>query len=99
MILRPHGIILVSGPTGSGKTTTLYSCLSRINTVDRNILTIEDPVEYQLKEISQVAVNAKIDLTFANELRSFLLHAPDVIMLGEIRYSPTAEFAISGSSL
>lgn len=97
MILRPHGIILVSGPTGSGKTTTLYSCLSRINTVDRNILTIEDPVEYQLEGISQVAVNTKIDLTFANGLRSFLRHDPDVIMLGEIRDGETAEIAIQAS--
>lgn len=97
MILQPHGIILVSGPTGSGKTTTLYSCLSRINTVDRNILTIEDPVEYQLEGISQVAVNTKIDLTFANGLRSFLRHDPDVIMLGEIRDGETAEIAIQAS--
>lgn len=97
MITRPYGIILVSGPTGSGKTTTLYSCLARINTVDRNILTIEDPVEYQLEGISQVAVNAKIDLTFANGLRSFLRHDPDVIMLGEIRDGETAEIAIQAS--
>ncbi len=97
MIHRPHGIILVSGPTGSGKSTTLYSCLSKINTVDRNILTIEDPVEYQLEGISQVAVNAKIDLTFANGLRSFLRHDPDVIMLGEIRDGETAEIAIQAS--
>lgn len=97
MIVRPYGIILVSGPTGSGKTTTLYSCLSKINTVDRNILTIEDPVEYQLEGISQVAVNAKIDLTFANGLRSFLRHDPDVIMLGEIRDGETAEIAIQAS--
>lgn len=97
MITRPYGIILVSGPTGSGKTTTLYSCLARINTVDKNILTIEDPVEYQLEGISQVAVNAKIDLTFASGLRSFLRHDPDVIMLGEIRDSETAEIAIQAS--
>lgn len=97
MITRPYGIILVSGPTGSGKTTTLYSCLSRINTPDRNILTIEDPVEYQLEGISQVAVNTKIDLTFANGLRSFLRHDPDVIMLGEIRDGETAEIAIQAS--
>lgn len=97
MILRPYGIILVSGPTGSGKTTTLYSCLSKINTVDRNILTIEDPVEYQLNGISQIAVNHKIDLTFASGLRSFLRHDPDVIMVGEIRDGETAEIAIQAS--
>ncbi|HEY0715019.1 MAG TPA: ATPase, T2SS/T4P/T4SS family, partial [Polyangia bacterium] len=84
LIHRPHGILLVTGPTGSGKTTTLYACLSRINSPDLNILTIEDPVEYQLDGISQVAVNDKIDLTFATGLRSFLRHDPDVIMVGEI---------------
>jgi general secretion pathway protein E len=97
LIHRPYGIILVTGPTGSGKTTTLYSCLSRINTADRNILTIEDPVEYQLEGISQVAVQKKIDLTFANGLRSFLRHDPDVIMVGEIRDGETAEIAIQAS--
>lgn len=97
MITRPYGIVLVSGPTGSGKTTTLYSCLAKINTVDRNIMTIEDPVEYQLEGISQVAVNPKIELTFANGLRSFLRHDPDVIMLGEIRDGETAEIAIQAS--
>ena len=85
LITRPHGILLVTGPTGSGKTTTLYACLAKINSPDLNILTIEDPVEYQLDGISQVAVNEKIDLTFANGLRSFLRHDPDVIMVGEIR--------------
>jgi len=74
LILSPHGIILVTGPTGSGKTTTLYSALSKINTPDKNILTVEDPVEYQLKGISQMQVNAKIDLTFARGLRSYLRH-------------------------
>jgi general secretion pathway protein E len=97
LIHRPHGILLVTGPTGSGKTTTLYACLSRINAPDLNILTIEDPVEYQLEGISQVAVNEKIDLTFANGLRSFLRHDPDVIMVGEIRDLPTAEIAIQAS--
>lgn len=97
MITRPYGIVLVSGPTGSGKTTTLYSCLSKINTVDRNIMTIEDPVEYQLEGISQVAVNPKIELTFASGLRSFLRHDPDVIMVGEIRDGETAEIAIQAS--
>jgi general secretion pathway protein E len=97
LIHRPHGILLVTGPTGSGKTTTLYAALSRINAPDLNILTIEDPVEYQLDGISQVAVNDKIDLTFATGLRSFLRHDPDVIMVGEIRDLPTAEIAIQAS--
>jgi general secretion pathway protein E len=97
LIHRPHGILLVTGPTGSGKTTTLYACLSKINSPDLNILTIEDPVEYQLDGISQVAVNDKIDLTFATGLRSFLRHDPDVIMVGEIRDLPTAEIAIQAS--
>ena len=97
LIHRPHGILLVTGPTGSGKTTTLYACLSRINSPDLNILTIEDPVEYQLEGISQVAVNEKIDLTFATGLRSFLRHDPDVIMVGEIRDLPTSEIAIQAS--
>ena len=97
LVLRPHGILLVTGPTGSGKTTTLYSCLSRINHPDKNILTVEDPVEYQLEGISQLPVNSKIDLTFANGLRSFLRHDPDVIMVGEIRDQETAEIAIQAS--
>jgi len=97
LIERPHGIVLVTGPTGSGKTTTLYACLSKINAPDLNILTIEDPVEYQLDGISQVAVNDKIDLTFAAGLRSFLRHDPDVIMVGEIRDLSTAEIAIQAS--
>ncbi len=96
-IHRPHGIFLVTGPTGSGKTTTLYSALSEINTPDLNILTIEDPIEYQLAGISQVQVNSKIELTFANGLRSFLRHDPDVIMVGEIRDVETAEIAIQAS--
>lgn len=97
LIHCPHGIILVTGPTGSGKTTTLYACLSKINTPDRNILTVEDPVEYQLQGISQVQVNPKIELTFASGLRSFLRHDPDVIMVGEIRDLETAEIAIQAS--
>ncbi|NVB36712.1 Flp pilus assembly complex ATPase component TadA [Pseudenhygromyxa sp. WMMC2535] len=96
-INRPHGIFLVTGPTGSGKTTTLYSALSEINTPDLNILTVEDPVEFQLQGISQVQVNAKINLTFAAGLRSFLRHDPDVIMVGEIRDRETAEIAIQAS--
>ncbi|MBN1946132.1 MAG: type II secretion system ATPase GspE [Bradymonadales bacterium] len=97
IIRKPHGILLVTGPTGSGKTTTLYACLSIINSPDKNILTIEDPVEYQLKGISQTPVNPKIDLTFASGLRSFLRHDPDVIMVGEIRDVETAEIAIQAS--
>ncbi len=97
IIKRPHGIMLVTGPTGSGKTTTLYACLSEINSPDLNILTVEDPVEYQLEGISQTQVQSKIDLTFANGLRSFLRHDPDVIMVGEIRDAETAEIAITAS--
>jgi general secretion pathway protein E len=97
LIKKPHGIMLVTGPTGSGKTTTLYACLAKINSPDLNILTIEDPVEYQLDGISQTAVNEKIDLTFAAGLRSFLRHDPDVIMVGEIRDRETAEIAIQAS--
>jgi general secretion pathway protein E len=97
LIHKPHGILLVTGPTGSGKTTTLYACLAKINSPDLNILTIEDPVEYQLDGISQTAVNEKISLTFAAGLRSFLRHDPDVIMVGEIRDRETAEIAIQAS--
>ena len=89
--------MLVTGPTGSGKTTTLYACLSEINSPDINILTVEDPVEYQLEGISQTQVNSKIDLTFASGLRSFLRQDPDVIMVGEIRDRETAEIAITAS--
>jgi general secretion pathway protein E len=97
IIARPHGILLVTGPTGSGKTTTLYACISEINSPDINILTVEDPVEYQLEGISQTQVNSKIDLTFATGLRSFLRQDPDVIMVGEIRDKETAEVAITAS--
>ena len=97
VIRRSHGIVLVTGPTGSGKTTTLYGALSRINTPDLNILTVEDPVEYQLQGISQMAINPKIGLTFATGLRSFLRQDPDVIMVGEIRDRETAEIAIQAS--
>jgi general secretion pathway protein E len=97
IIHRPHGILLVTGPTGSGKTTTLYSAISQINTPDKNILTIEDPVEYQIEGVSQTQVNPKIELTFANGLRSFLRHDPDVILVGEIRDHETAEIAIQAS--
>lgn len=97
LIRLPHGIIFVSGPTGSGKTTTLYSALSEINQPDKNILTVEDPVEYQLSGISQMQVNPKINLTFASGLRSYLRHDPDIIMVGEIRDKETAEIAIQAS--
>lgn len=94
IIEKPHGIILVCGPTGSGKTTTLYSLLNILNNVDKNILTIEDPVEYNFKGINQMQVNTKIGFTFANGLRSILRQDPDIIMVGEIRDSETAEIAV-----
>jgi general secretion pathway protein E len=97
LITKSHGIILVTGPTGSGKTSTLYGCLAKINNPNLNILTIEDPVEYQLKGIGQVQVNAKIGLSFAGGLRSFLRQDPDVIMVGEIRDKETAEIAVQAS--
>ena len=97
LINKSHGIILVTGPTGSGKTSTLYACLAKINSPDLNILTIEDPVEYQLKGVGQVQVQPKINLSFANGLRSFLRQDPDVIMVGEIRDRETAELAIQAS--
>ena len=97
LVLLPHGIILVTGPTGSGKTTTLYAALSTINSVDKKIVTVEDPIEYQLAGILQIGVQPKIDLSFANGLRSILRHDPDVIMIGEIRDTETAEIAIQAS--
>jgi general secretion pathway protein E len=97
LITRPNGIILVTGPTGSGKTTTLYACLSRINKTDKNIVTIEDPVEIQLKGVGQIEVNPKIGLTFAKGLRSILRQDPNVILIGEIRDLETAEIAIQAS--
>jgi len=93
----PYGIILVTGPTGSGKTTTLYAALSQINTVDRKIITIEDPVEYHLKGINQIQVATKAGLTFASGLRSILRHDPDVVLIGEIRDRETAEIAVQAS--
>jgi general secretion pathway protein E len=97
LIRLSHGIILVTGPTGSGKTTTLYAALSQINAPDKNIITVEDPVEYQLPGIGQMQVNPKINLTFAAGLRSILRQDPDVIMIGEIRDQETAEIAIHAS--
>jgi type IV pilus assembly protein PilB len=93
MITKAYGIILLTGPTGSGKTTTMYTILKRLNSTERNILTIEDPVEYQLPGVKQVQVNPKAGLTFANGLRSFLRQDPDVIMVGEIRDEETARIA------
>jgi general secretion pathway protein E len=97
LIQLTHGILLVTGPTGSGKTTTLYAALSEINAPDKNIITVEDPVEYQLLGIGQMQVNPKINLTFAAGLRSILRQDPDVIMIGEIRDRETAEIAIHAS--
>lgn len=97
LIHHKHGIILVTGPTGSGKTTTLYAMLSQINNTDVKIITVEDPVEYQLPGINQIQVNPKIDLTFAAGLRSILRQDPDVVMVGEIRDKETAEIAIQAS--
>ena len=96
-ILRPHGIILVCGPTGSGKTTTLYSVLSRINTSKVNIITLEDPVEYQIGGVNQVQINPAAGLTFASGMRSFLRQDPNIIMVGEIRDKETTELAVQAS--
>ncbi len=93
----PHGIILVTGPTGSGKTTTLYAALSEINCVESKIITIEDPVEYRLKGINQIQINEKAGLTFARGLRSILRHDPDVVLVGEIRDTETARIAVQAS--
>lgn len=97
LIRKPNGIILVSGPTGSGKTTTLYAALTKINDPELNILTVEDPIEYQLEGIGQMQVNPKINFTFANGLRAILRQDPDVVMVGEIRDAETAEIAIQAS--
>lgn len=97
LIRRPDGIILVTGPTGSGKTTTLYACINRINQPNINILTAEDPVEYEIAGIHQVHVQAKIGLTFASALRAFLRQDPDVVMVGEIRDKETVDIAINAS--
>ena len=96
-IERPHGIIIVCGPTGSGKTTTLYSVLDKVATPKVNVVTIEDPVEYQMKGVNQVQVNVQAGLTFAAALRSFLRQDPNIIMVGEIRDTETAELAINAS--
>jgi general secretion pathway protein E len=97
LIAQPHGIILVTGPTGSGKTTTLYAALSRLDSSAGNIMTVEDPIEYELPGIGQTQVNPKIDLDFAKALRAILRQDPDVIMIGEIRDYETAQIAIQAS--
>ena len=97
MIRRPHGILLVTGPTGSGKTTTLYAALQRLNDATRNILTVEDPIEYYLDGIGQTQVNPKVDMSFARGLRAILRQDPDVVMVGEIRDLETAEIAVQAS--
>ena len=97
IIKKPYGIVIITGPTGSGKTTTLYASLLKLKTPRKNILTIEDPVEYQIDGISQIQVNPKIDLTFANGLRSILRQDPDIIMVGEIRDLETAKISIHAS--
>uniref|UniRef100_UPI004055BE47 type II secretion system ATPase GspE n=1 Tax=Candidatus Electronema sp. TaxID=2698783 RepID=UPI004055BE47 len=97
LIKAPHGIILVTGPTGSGKTTSLYSALTVLNQPDVNIITVEDPIEYQINGISQMQVNSKIDLTFANGLRTIVRQDPDIILVGEIRDLETAEMAIQAA--
>ncbi|MGC1508429.1 type II secretion system ATPase GspE [Ketobacter nezhaii] len=97
IITKPHGIILVTGPTGSGKTTTLYAGLTQLNDSSRNILTVEDPIEYQLEGIGQTQVNTKVEMTFARGLRAMLRQDPDVVMVGEIRDLVTAEIAVQAS--
>jgi len=97
LLARPHGIVLVTGPTGSGKTTTLYAALSKIDAVANKIITVEDPVEYQLDGINQIQVHPQIDLTFANALRSILRQDPDIIMIGEMRDGETAQIAVQSA--
>ncbi|HNI86250.1 MAG TPA: ATPase, T2SS/T4P/T4SS family, partial [Ottowia sp.] len=97
LIAQPHGIILVTGPTGSGKTTTLYASLARLDAAHHNIMTVEDPIEYELPGVGQTQVNPKIDLTFARALRAILRQDPDIVMIGEIRDIETAQIAIQAS--
>ena len=97
LVAQPHGIILVTGPTGSGKTTTLYAAMERLDTRGQNVMTVEDPIEYELPGVGQTQVNAKIDLTFAKALRAILRQDPDIIMIGEIRDFETAQIAIQAS--
>lgn len=97
IILKSYGIILLTGPTGSGKTTTLYAALNKVNSKDKNIITVEDPVEYKLNRVNQIQIKPKINLTFANTLRSILRQDPDIIMVGEIRDTETAQIAVHAS--
>jgi len=97
LIAQPHGIILVTGPTGSGKTTTLYASLARLDAARNNIMTVEDPIEYELPGVGQTQVNPRIDLTFARALRAILRQDPDIVMIGEIRDVETAQIAIQAS--
>jgi general secretion pathway protein E len=97
MIARPHGILLVTGPTGSGKTTTLYGSLLKLNDASRNIMTVEDPIEYYIDGVGQTQVNQRVDMTFARGLRAILRQDPDVVMVGEIRDLETAEIAVQAS--
>ena len=97
LIKQPHGILLVTGPTGSGKSTTLYAVLSALNSQERNILTVEDPIEYELEGIGQTQVNSRLDMTFARGLRAILRQDPDVVMVGEIRDQETADMAVQAS--
>ena len=97
LITLPHGIILVTGPTGSGKSTTLYAILSALNSPTRNILTVEDPIEYELEGIGQTQVNSRVDMSFARGLRAILRQDPDVVMVGEIRDVETAKIAVQAS--
>ena len=97
IVNKPYGIVLISGPTGSGKTTTLYATLNQLNSIDKNIVTVEDPIEYNFKLINQVQVDEAADVTFANALRSILRQDPDIIMVGEIRDKETAEISIQAS--
>ncbi|PTT42465.1 type II secretion system protein GspE, partial [Acidovorax sp. HMWF018] len=97
LLARPHGILLVTGPTGSGKTTTLYAALAKIDASEQKIITVEDPVEYQLEGINQIQVHSQINLTFANALRSILRQDPDIIMIGEMRDGETAQIAVQSA--
>src|SRR5690606_19387090 len=97
LIHRPHGILLVTGPAGAGKTTALYAALSTLDAASQKIITVEDPVEYQLEGINQIQVHSQINLTFATALRSILRQDPDIIMIGEMRHGETAQIAVQSS--
>ncbi|GHL10507.1 hypothetical protein ECZU22_44060 [Escherichia coli] len=97
LLHKPHGIFLVTGPTGSGKSTTLYAGLQELNNHSRNILTVEDPIEYMIEGIGQTQVNTRVGMTFARGLRAILRQDPDVVMVGEIRDTETAEIAVQAS--